>query len=354
MERELEKQAEEQLEKDAIAEIDRYRRMDEWSSSYQNIYSRTALCCHLRFVKAKMLDLDIMHFLQYTRAGTFDMLRLEAFECLVELDMFRSPELIRWFIYTMSADPSPWLRLQLHRLFGRALAPVAFGDGQRSDPPPQHDGLIIEQESTTQVRQEDLARRQTVTGAIDGLKKELSANPTLKESLWAACNSPCIGVLEMSDFLDLCKVLYDPVYSVMVRLKYPRYWKVEHLGKVSSILLDHIIYLLFRQLTSFHRDKCVSTDRTASERPSHPQRTPSPRSANARRKACVHPPPESHSSSPSSTTRLHLPTRNRRCGHYQNCICPTSTHPRLSRRRPCRPVAAAAHQGHHRLPQAVG
>ncbi|KAL2009944.1 hypothetical protein VTN00DRAFT_5751 [Thermoascus crustaceus] len=231
MERELEKQAEEQLDKDAIAEIDRYRRMDEWSSSYQNIYSRTALRCHLRFVKAKMLDLDIMHFLQYTRAGTFDMLRLEAFDCLVELDMFRSPELIRWFIYTMSADPSPWLRLQLHRLFGRALAPVAFGDGQRSDPPPQHDGLIIEQESTTQVRQEDLARRQTVTGAIDGLKKELSANPTLKESLWAACNSPCIGVLEMSDFLDLCKVLYDPVYSVMVRLKYPRYWKVEHLGK---------------------------------------------------------------------------------------------------------------------------
>ncbi|KAJ9319411.1 hypothetical protein DTO271D3_180 [Paecilomyces variotii] len=232
MERELENQAEEQIEKDSIAEIDRYRRMDEWSSSFQNIYSRTALKCQLKFMQAKLIELDVMQFLQYTRAGTYDRLRLDAFECLLDLDVFRSPELLRWLIYTMSADPSPWLRWQLHHLFGRALAPVAFGEGQQNDTHPQQgDGLIIEQESSTEVRQADLARRQTITGAIDALKQEISANITLKESLWAACNSPVISVLEMSEFLDLCKVLYDPVYSKMVSLKFPRYWGVQHLGK---------------------------------------------------------------------------------------------------------------------------
>lgn len=238
MERELENQAEEQIEKDSIAEIDRYRRMDEWSSSFQNIYSRTALRCQLKFMQAKLIELDIMQFLQYTRAGTYDLLRLDAFECLLDLDVFRSPELLRWLIYTMSADPSPWLRWQLHRLFGRALAPVAFGEGQRSEPQAQQGGLIIEQESSTEVRQADLARRQTITGALDALKNEISANITLKESLWAACNSAVISVLEISEFLDLCKVLYDSIHSKIVALKYPRYWGVQHLGKVSYFTLN--------------------------------------------------------------------------------------------------------------------
>ncbi|KAI9934599.1 hypothetical protein MW887_000215 [Aspergillus wentii] len=231
MERVLEVQAEEQLEKDAIAEIDRYRRMDEWSSSFQNVYSRAALHCQMQLMQGKALDLDVMQFLPYTRAGTYDLLRLDAFECLVELDLFRSPELLRWFIFTMSSDSSLWVRRRLHGLFGKALAPVAFGSGTTSEPAVQADGLIIEQESSTEVRQADLARRQTVTGALEALKNEVSGDQTLKESLWSACNSPCIGVLELLEFSDLCKVLYDTVSSVMVSLKYPRYWKVKHLGK---------------------------------------------------------------------------------------------------------------------------
>ncbi|GJP90240.1 transcription initiation factor TFIID subunit TSM1/127kD [Aspergillus niger] len=232
MERVLEAQAEEQLEKDAIAEIDRYRRMDEWSSSFQNIYSRAALRCQVRLMEAKILSLDIMQFLPYTRAGTYDLLRLDAFECLIELDIFRNPELLRWFIFTMSNDSSALIRCRLHNLFGKALAPVAFGRETKDEAPASNtDNLIIEQESSTEVRQADLARRQTVTGALSALKKEISGDQMLKESLWAACNSSCIGILELSEFTDLCRVLYDAITTRMVTLKYPRYWSVKHLGK---------------------------------------------------------------------------------------------------------------------------
>lgn len=240
MERVLETQAEEQLEQDAVAEIDRYRRMDEWSSSYQNVYSRAALRCQRQLMQANILGFDFMQFLPYTRAGTYDLLRLDAFGCLVDMDLFISPELMKWFIFTMSSDSSAWLRRHLHYLFGKALAPVAFGRGPVNERRAQNDGLIIEQESSTEVRQADLARRQTVPGAMEALKKEISGEPNLKESLWAACNSPCIGLLELSEFTDLCRVLYDPITSVKVALKYPRYWKVKHLGKVGLSLCSKI------------------------------------------------------------------------------------------------------------------
>jgi len=233
MERVLETQAEEQLEQDAIAEIDRYRRMDEWSSSYQNVYSRAALRCQRQLMQANLLEFDYMQFLPYTRAGTYDLLRLDAFECLVDMDIFGSIELLKWFVFTMSSDSSAWLRRRLHNAFGRALAPVAFGRGPANEAPAQNDGLIIEQESSTEVRQADLARRQTVPGAMEGLRTELSGDQVLKDSLWAACNSSCIGLLELSEFTDLCRVLYEPITSLRVSLRYPRYWKVRNLGKVS-------------------------------------------------------------------------------------------------------------------------
>lgn len=233
MERELERQAEEKLEQDVITEIDRYRRMDEWSSSFQNIYSRTALHCQLQLTKSKIMDLDLIHFLQYTRSGTFDMLRVEAFECLVELDLFKTPELLKWFIFNMSSDTSAWIRHRLQCLFGRALASVAFGSGEPKNEPTQTENLIIEQESTTDGRRADLARKQTMSGALEALKQELAQNLTLKEALWAASNSTCIGTSEMSNFADLCRILYDAKTSVPVRLKYPRYWKCQRMGGVS-------------------------------------------------------------------------------------------------------------------------
>jgi transcription initiation factor TFIID subunit 2 len=257
MERVLESQAEEKLEKDAIAEIDRYRRMDEWSSSYQNLYSRAALRCQIQFMQAGIIESDVMQFLPYTRAGTYDLLRLEAFECLVETDIFQSPELLRWFIFTMSSDSSSWLRRRLHYLFGKALAPVAFGREVTDKAPASGDSLIIEQESSTEVRQADLARKQTVPGAIEALKTELKGDQVVKEALWAACNSPYIGVLELSDFTDLCRILYDPTTTVKVTLKYPKYWQVKHLGKVSLIAIHP------NRLTTalmFSRDVCISLD----------------------------------------------------------------------------------------------
>ena len=241
MDREIQRQAEAQLDRDCIAEIDRYRRMDEWTSSFQNIYSRTAIQCQRRLMQAKIIDFNMVQFLQCTRAGTFELLRLEAFETLAELDIFKHPELLTWFMYNMSSDRSPWMRRNLHRIFGISLATVAFGDDTAQAPGPADD-LVIEQESSTEARKAILARRQTVPGAIEALKKELSGHKVLKESMWAACNSPFVALSELRDYVDICAVLYDAIKNMMVKLKYPRYWRVEYQGAVSIWVVQFVLW----------------------------------------------------------------------------------------------------------------
>ncbi|WEW58421.1 Transcription initiation factor TFIID subunit 2 [Emydomyces testavorans] len=228
--RELERQAENQLRLDCIAEIHRYKRMDEWMTSFQNLYARTAIDCQVRLMKARVLDFDIAQFLPYTRLGTFDLLRLDAFQILLDLDKFQQSELLRWFIYTMSADPSPWMRRELHRAFGKSLASVAFGKENDLIETAFSDNLVIDQEFSADYRRAKFARVQTISGALDAIKKELADNMAFKEALWAACNSPCIGLTELNNFLYICKIVYEPIDQMLITLQYPRYWKVEHLG----------------------------------------------------------------------------------------------------------------------------
>lgn len=230
MERVIENQVEEQLEKDTMAEFDRYRRMDEWSSSFQNIYSRAALDCQMQLMKAKIQDVDLMRFVPYTRAGTYDLLRLQAFECLVDLDISQNQDLIRWLVYTMTSDSSAYVRHHSQRIFGRALAQIAFGRPQETENT-QTGGLIIEQESSTEIRQADLARRQTVSGALEALRKEIGNDSFMKELMWAGCNSPVLGILEIAELVDICRVLFDPLTTKVARLSLPRYWKVQNLGR---------------------------------------------------------------------------------------------------------------------------
>ncbi|KAI9811346.1 MAG: hypothetical protein M1827_005506 [Pycnora praestabilis] len=220
------------FEQSAIDEIERYRRMDEWILSYQNIYSITALKCKQRLSKARIISTNMADFLQYSRDGNYDPLRLQAFDSLIELGLLRHDSTLQYFLFVLRSDPSPYVRENMLRLFGKGLALIAFGEGKTQAAVQQQEGLIIEQDSSTAVesRQAGLARTQTVPGALTALKDELGENPILKIALWKAITSPQIGLLEMRDLLDTCSLLYEPVTSLVMVLRYPRYWRVRHMG----------------------------------------------------------------------------------------------------------------------------
>jgi transcription initiation factor TFIID subunit 2 len=187
--REYEDQEEEaRFQKNAIDEIDRYRRIDEWISSYQNIYSITALDCMQKLIKANIQPLNIMDFMQYTREDTFDPLKVKAFEALVELGLLRHESILKLFLGTMASDPSPWVRNQMFTIFGKGLAAIAFGEGKTPKPSKQEvdTGLIIEQEGNTEERQKTEERTGSIAGAMDALKAEIGQNEHWKKTLWGA------------------------------------------------------------------------------------------------------------------------------------------------------------------------
>jgi len=53
--------------------------------------------------------------------------------------------------------------------------------------------------------------------------------------LWKAIESPVIEVHEQTDLLDICYVLCDVEDTWIIKLQYPLYWEVHHLGKVYLI-----------------------------------------------------------------------------------------------------------------------
>lgn len=299
-----------------LDEIDRYRRLDEWIPSYHNVLSTTALDCKVQLVKAGATPLNPVDFLQYTRDGTSEILRLKAFSNLMELGMFKNDAILRWFLFVLGTDPSPYVREHMLRLLGKTMGMIAIGESSNpaATTTAQSDGLIIEQESSTKGRQADLARKQTVAGALQALKEDIGKNEVLKKGLWGAISSPAVILRELAELLDMCELLYAPESSMIVVLKYPRYWKCTKVGKVSysrssSFFAASFPFLkketqtdftfsLFKQATlRFSQTSRIRTKPLPS-RPIPAALLPPPHPPPLKLKLQLQPPPQSHQAKP--------------------------------------------------------
>ena len=216
-----------------LEEIDRHRRIDEWIPSYHNIVSTTALDCKRVLAKAGIIQVKPAEYLQYTPQGTSDYLRLNAFSNVMALGLVKNSTILRWFLFVLGTDPSPYMRKNMLRIFGNALGGLAVGEHLEiaKEQAAQLEGLVIEQESTTEARQADLARKQTVEGALNALRDEISADLVLKKELWKAIESPTLSLRQLGELLGICSWLYEPDLKMIIVLTYPRYWGCKHLGK---------------------------------------------------------------------------------------------------------------------------
>ena len=216
-----------------IDEIDRYRRIDEWIPSHHNIVSATALDCTRILAKAGAIQSRPADFLQYTPDGSSEFLRLNAFDNLMSLGFVKSDAILRWFLFVLATDPSPFVRGHMLRIFGRTLGSIAIGEHLEAEKAQEtrQDGLVIEQEASTEARQIGIARKQTIEGALTALRDEISSNTVLKTEIWNAIKSPTLSLQELGELLDICELLYEPVISMIISLRYPRYWTCTKISK---------------------------------------------------------------------------------------------------------------------------
>ncbi|KAI1392709.1 uncharacterized protein F4822DRAFT_391854 [Hypoxylon trugodes] len=216
----------------AIEEIERYRRMDEYSPSFQNCFTIAALDAFCRLMKAKVIPNDPIMFIQYLQDRTYDLVRIKACECLVELGMLTNPKFLRFYFILASTDSSPFVRDKLFKALCRGFASMAIGEDEEPEKqaPAESNGdeLIVEKDDTVlEERKKAKARKNSLPAALAALKEKTTDDEDLHEALWSAMNSPVLTVSERINVLELCSILVDEDHSLIVNFKYPTYWTVE-------------------------------------------------------------------------------------------------------------------------------
>jgi len=220
-----------------VEELDRHLRMDEWLDSYQNIYTTTVLGCKWKLMKAGVIPKDPLEFAKYIHDGTFDLVRCKAFEALLDLGFLKNTQLVEYLMNVMSTDISPFVRGRLFEVFCAGLAVVAFGDGPEKPIAKEIEdevsgGLVVVEDVSTVHRKSHEVRTTTIAGALAALKEEMGGDVALKKYIWKAVQSSKLGWTEQISLLEICGILYDPLESMPLKMKLPRYWRAKYEGKV--------------------------------------------------------------------------------------------------------------------------
>ncbi|CRK42172.1 hypothetical protein BN1708_016912, partial [Verticillium longisporum] len=173
--------------------------MDEWANSYHNIWTITALDCKRRLMKAGVIPKDGLDFMQYLQDETYDLVRIKAFEALVDLGFMMDDVVFPHLLRTLSTDKSPFVRHKLLKVFSIGLAGLAFGEFSK---PNSAIKPVVEagDKETTERRQEYL-RKHDLHTALTALKAEMKDQfahheITIQKTLWYAINQDTLGRAE--------------------------------------------------------------------------------------------------------------------------------------------------------------
>ncbi|KAM7219190.1 hypothetical protein V8F06_005487 [Rhypophila decipiens] len=215
-----------------IEQIETYRRMDEYTFTYQNLWTRTAMDCKMRLMKARVIRVSPLEFVQYLQDDNSDLVRIKAFDCLIELNMLSKTPIMKLLLSYMTTDTSPYVRDRLFKIFCRGIAAVAFGENKSFQPEPERvvavdeSGLIIDGgDAEISQRQREAARTEDIIKAIAALKDELKGKTELQTAIWSAFNSSVIGLREKTQLLEICAAMFEPEDSLLITMDYPKAWR---------------------------------------------------------------------------------------------------------------------------------
>lgn len=230
------------FEREAISEIERYRRIDEWISTSHNVYSTTAIQCLQKLTQSGIVKDKVKELLEYTRVENAVNVRLVAFHCLVETGVTRKMSCLAYLLSSLVEDRSPAFRRQLLDCLGVALGHIALSDdeSQQAQAPVVNDsGLVLEQEVNHEIRHLEATRKTTPEGALAALKNTLQGQTKFKQALWDAATTGTLTIEEMGALADIAALVFDAKVSLSVTLKYPRHWRVVNEGRAKLRFLSH-------------------------------------------------------------------------------------------------------------------
>ncbi|KND91065.1 Transcription initiation factor TFIID subunit 2 [Tolypocladium ophioglossoides CBS 100239] len=223
---------------EALEQIERVLRRDEWTNSYQNTWTIAGLDAKQRLMKAEVIPKQYSDFAQYLLDGTRDLIRIKAFEALIDLGAMMDPTFFTFFLYSLTTDRSPYVRTKLIQAMARGLAAIAFGEHTRivkNEPAPDEaDPLLLVQDSAQEIeaRKEMFARKENLDAALKALRKEMDETYANDERHYStamrkALDHPDLGREEVESLLDLAAMMFEEARSWILTLNLPKGWRVE-------------------------------------------------------------------------------------------------------------------------------
>lgn len=224
---------------EALEQIERVLRRDEWTNSFQNVWTVAGLDAKRRLMEADVIPTQYTDFAQYVLDGTRDLVRVKALEALVDLGALMEPTFFSFFLYALTTDRSPYVRDKLVQSMARGLAAIAFGEhagAARGEPAAadEADPLLLVQDSAQEIeaRKAMFARRENLDAALKALRKEMEETYARDERHYStamrkALDHPGLGRAELESLLDLAAMMFDEARSWVLTLNLPKAWRME-------------------------------------------------------------------------------------------------------------------------------
>ena len=235
---------------DAMEQIERVLRRDEWTNSYQNIWTIAGLDAKRRLMKAEVIPKNYSEFAQYLLDGTRDLIRIKCFEALIDLGAMMDSTFFTFLLYAMMTDRSPYVRSKLLQSMARGLAAIAFGEHTKvvkNEPAKEdaEDPLLLVQDTAEEIeaRKKMFARKENLDAALAALRKEMDETYSADERHYSnamrkALDHPGLGRSEVETLLDLAAMMFEEAGTWVVTLQLPKAWRVE---RPAQKLADRLI-----------------------------------------------------------------------------------------------------------------
>ncbi|KAH8552281.1 hypothetical protein BGW37DRAFT_304462 [Umbelopsis sp. PMI_123] len=197
----------------AIAEIERYRTRDIVIPSYRNIVTVNCLQVYTGFMLSGLMKTDLMLFMNYSRYGNYEDIRIVAFDSILLLCGLSDSTILKYMLDIAQHDPSAYIRHYVARALLVALGLMIRGNNR--------DNSAVEEfaEEEGRVIIEDAWRKRPnglveFHKAINDIRAIFSTNYELQHYLWETLNNKAATRLDhrvLKYILQFCEYAYKPV-----------------------------------------------------------------------------------------------------------------------------------------------
>lgn len=249
----------------ALEQIERVLRRDEWTNSYQNIWTIAGLDAKQRLMKADVIPRNSADFAQYLLDGTADQIRVKCFDALIELGNLMDPPIFTFLLYMLSTDRSPYVRNRLIQAVSRGFAAIAFGEDDvtsHAAPAAEDDldsGLVVQDDTQEiEARKEKFARKENLDAALKALRKELDEKHSADERHYStamrkALEQRGLDRADIKSLLDLAAMMFEEAGRFVVTLNLPKAWKVESVSQQLAGRVSQGLYLTVKRHANMSR-----------------------------------------------------------------------------------------------------